>query len=400
MANILYIHQYFKSPNQPGGTRSYWFSKKLIERGHSVTMVSARELQNKLIENVIIEVINVIYIKNAYSNDMGVFRRFFSFVRFMILATIVCLKQKNIDLIYATSTPLTVGFPALICNIFKRIPYIFEVRDLWPEVPIQMGGLNNSILQGIAIGFEKLIYKRAKHIVALSPGMKEGVINRGTPEAKVSMIPNMSKIDKFWKREKNIEIAKRFNIDLNKFNVIHFGTMGIANGLEYIIDAAEILKNERNQSINFILLGKGGVKPRLMELSQKLELYNIQFIDAQPMDIVSEIVNLCDVSIVPFKNIPILQTNSPNKLFDSLSAGIPIIVNSAGWTKVLVEENKCGTYVNPEEPEELASILKNWNYSPDLIKQMGSSARTLAENEYDKSILVEQFITTIENSVH
>lgn len=400
MANILYIHQYFKSPNQPGGTRSYWFSKKLIERGHSVTMVSARELQNKLIENVIIEGINVIYIKNAYSNDMGVFRRFFSFVRFMILATIVCLKQKNIDLIYATSTPLTVGFPALICNIFKRIPYIFEVRDLWPEVPIQMGGLNNSILQGIAIGFEKLIYKRAKHIVALSPGMKEGVINRGTPEAKVSMIPNMSKIDKFWKREKNIEIAKRFNIDLNKFNVIHFGTMGIANGLEYIIDAAEILKNERNQSINFILLGKGGVKPRLMELSQKLELYNIQFIDAQPMDIVSEIVNLCDVSIVPFKNIPILQTNSPNKLFDSLSAGIPIIVNSAGWTKVLVEENKCGTYVNPEEPEELASILKNWNYSPDLIKQMGSSARTLAENEYDKSILVEQFITTIENSVH
>lgn len=399
MAQIVYIHQYFKTPEQPGGTRSYWFSKKLIESGHNVTMITSRPSQEKLIETVLIEKIKVIYIKNSYSNDMSVLRRLTSFTRFMIISTLVCLRQKRVDLIYATSTPLTVGFPVLIVNFVKGIPYVFEVRDLWPEVPIQMGGLKNSIFKMLAIKFEKLIYKKARHVIALSPGMVEGVIEKGSPMEKVSMIPNMSKIDKFYKREKNIKIAQRFKIDLNKFNVIHFGTMGIANGLEYIIEAAEILSKETNKTINFIFLGKGGVKSKLHRIVKERKIENVTFIDAQPMDTVSEIVNLCNLSIVSFKDIPILQTNSPNKLFDSLSAGIPIVVNSAGWTKSLVEESQCGAYVDPAKPEEFASLLLNWMTDTSKLKSMGDSARALAENVYDKTILVNQFIQVIEDNI-
>jgi len=392
---ILYIHQYFKTPKEPGGTRSYWFARKLIENGFHVTMVTGRGVQKKLIEHVELDGIGVIYIRNPYSNDMGVLRRFISFVRFMFLSTYISLKQKNIQLVFATSTPLTVGFPALMLKWIKKIPFVFEVRDLWPEVPIQMGGINNSILKKIAIWFEKLIYKNAKHIIALSPGMKEGVISRGIDEGKVSMIPNMSKIDKFWKREKNAAIAKEFGIDLNKFNVIHFGTMGIANGLDYIINAAKFLRDDGIDDINFILLGKGGVKDSLVKATKENNLQSVIFIDAQPMSIVSEIVNLCDVSIVPFKNIPILQTNSPNKLFDSLSAGIPIIVNSAGWTKKLVEEFHCGVYVDPEMPDSLATELVKLQQNSTLLESMSVNARTLAENKYDKSILCQQYIDVI-----
>lgn len=339
--------------------------------------------------------IHVIYIRNAYSNDMTIVRRMISFIKFMILSTWVSLCQKRINLVYATSTPLTIGIPALFLKWFKRKPFIFEVRDLWPEVPIQMGGLRNPLFKYMALALEKIIYQNARHIVTLSPGMKDGVLKRGIDEKKVSMIPNMSKIDKFWRREKNNQIAEIFNIDLNNFNLIHFGTMGRANGLEYIVNAANLIQKKGIFDVSFIFMGKGAIKEKLIKMKKEMKLSNIIFIEAQPMEIVSDVVNLCDVSIVPFVNLPILQTNSPNKLFDSLSAGIPVVVNSAGWTKDLVEENQCGVYVDPGKPEELVEKILTWKIHPELLVEMGSAARKLAEREYDKSILSKKFISII-----
>ncbi|MEA2105555.1 MAG: glycosyltransferase family 4 protein [Bacteroidota bacterium] len=392
---ILYIHQYFKTPSEPGGTRSYWFSRELIHNGFEVTVITSRTHQKRLFEKETVDGIHVIYIRNAYSNDMTIIRRMISFIKFMILSTWVSLCQKRINLVYATSTPLTIGIPALFLKWVKRKPFIFEVRDLWPEVPIQMGGLRNPLFKYMALALEKIIYQNARHIVTLSPGMKDGVLKRGIDEKKVSMIPNMSKIDKFWRREKNNQIAEIFNIDLNNFNLIHFGTMGRANGLEYIVNAANLIQKKGIFDVSFIFMGKGAIKEKLIKMKKEMKLSNIIFIEAQPMEIVSDVVNLCDVSIVPFVNLPILQTNSPNKLFDSLSAGIPVVVNSAGWTKDLVEENQCGVYVDPGKPEELVEKILTWKIHPALLVEMGSAARKLAEREYDKSILSKKFISII-----
>lgn len=399
MKHLLYIHQYFKTPSEPGGTRSYWFSKELIQNHFDVTVITSRTNQKRLIEKEFVDGINILYIRNAYSNDMSIMRRMISFMNFMIISTWVSLRQKNIDLVFATSTPLTIGIPALFVKWFKQVPFIFEVRDLWPEVPIQMGGLRNPLFKRLALALEKIIYQNARHIVTLSPGMREGVLKRGIDEEKVSMIPNMSKIDKFWRREKNLKIAKEFHINLKNFNVIHFGTMGRANGLEYIIYAAEIIKKKGVNDVSFIFMGKGAIKKKLIRMVKDRELSNVVFIDAQPMNIVSEVVNLCDVSIVPFTSLPILQTNSPNKLFDSLSAGIPIIVNSSGWTKDLVEKNQCGAFVDPEKPEELAKKIMVWNKHPQLLIDMGKKARWLSEIKYDKSILCSKFVSIIEHYI-
>ncbi len=397
--NILYIHQYFKTPEQPGGTRSYWFARELVNRGHNVTMITSKSSQSENVINKKVDGINVFYLKNPYKFSMGVFRRMISFVRFAFKSSRFALKQKKIDLVIATSTPLTVGIPALLCKWMKGVNYVFEVRDLWPEVPIQMGGMTNPIMCRIAKGLEKKIYKNAKHIIALSPGMKKGVTETGIPKEKVSMIPNMSKVDKFWRREKNVDAANNYGISLNKFNVIHFGAMGLANGLEYMIDAAEISQKNSENDICYILLGDGSQKDKLLNEAEKRKLRNVKFIPRQPMDVVSEIVNLCDASFVPFKNLPVLWTNSPNKLFDSLSAGIPIIVNSPGWTKDMVKKNKCGAYVNPEKPQELVDLLCNWKNNPQLVKKMGDASRNLAETVYDKSILCRKFIEVINSKI-
>jgi glycosyltransferase involved in cell wall biosynthesis len=394
---ILYIHQYFKTPKEPGGTRSYWFSKELVEAGINVVMITSRNNQEKLVEIEHIDGIEVVYVKNAYRNNFGIFRRLISFIRFTFLSSYIALKQKKVNLVYATSTPLTVGITAILIKNLKKINYFFEVRDLWPEVPIQMKGLKNPIAKKIAIFLEKIIYKKAHHIVALSPGMLEGVIKRGICINKVSMIPNMAKNDLFYSREKDSLMMKRLSLNNDKFYIIHFGAMGIANGLEYLLESALILEQMGEKDIVFLFVGEGGQKEKLKKIAQEQHIKNVRFLGQFNMSEMSKLVNISNCSIISFLNLPILETNSPNKLFDSLSAQKPIIVNSAGWTKDMVEKHNCGAYVNPDYPEELANLLIEWKKSPEKVQILGKNARLLAEEKYDKSILTKKFKNLILN---
>jgi len=394
---ILYIHQYFSTPKGYGGTRSYWISQELIKNGHEVTMLATSSKIETKIKKVDVDGINVIYLKVPYSQYMSIFQRLKSFADFMLRSTRIALKQKNIDLVIATSTPLTIGFPALVVKKLKKIPFLFEVRDLWPEVPIQMGGLNNKLLIKLALWFEKTIYKNAMHVVALSPGMMEGVVKRDIPLEKVSMIPNMSKIDVFWSREKDIVLMDKLNLKRNTFKIVYFGAMGLANGMDYIIDAIKYLKD--NQEIEFVFMGGGSTEPILKEKCENLGIKNAYFLGGFGLEELSEIVNLCDVSLVTFADLPILATNSPNKLFDSLSAGKPIIVNSPGWTKDLVEKFECGLFVDPKHPEDLANKIVSLKKDTKLCKLMGENARKLAETKYDKSILCNEFVEVVHSLI-
>ena len=395
--NILYIHQYFKTPKEPGGTRSYWLAQALIKNGYNVTMLTTSNTIKNNVENIIIDGINVIYLKVSYSQEMSIFKRLFSFLIFMLKSTYYAFLQKNISLIFATSTPLSVGFPALIIKKIKKIPYVFEVRDLWPEVPIQMGAIKNKLIKKLLVWFEKLIYKNAKHVVALSPGMAKGVLKYESA-SKVSMIPNMSKIDFFWPREKNFNLIKRLGLNTKSFKLIHFGSLGVANGAFTIIESAKLLKN--NDDFEFVFIGGGSTEHELKDLCTKYNLKNVHFLGAFTLDKTSEIVNLCDVSIISFLDLPILSTNSPNKLFDSLSAGKPIIVNSAGWTKDLVEKHSCGFYVNPKYPVELVNKVLQLKERSNTMKIMSENGRLLAETVYDKSILCNEFLKVINKVTH
>lgn len=391
---ILYIHQYFLTPLEPGGTRSYWLAQELIKNGHQVTMLTSSVKYTEKVKKITIDGIDVIYIKEEYNQNMGIAQRLKAFVSFMFKATRIGMQLKNIDLVIATSTPLTIGIPALIIKWTRKTPYLFEVRDLWPEVPIQMGALKNPIIRRMAKSLEKTIYKNAEHIIALSPGMQDGVV-KYVPQEKTSMIPNMAKMDEFWPRDKNVDLQSKLGLLSNSFKIIHFGSLGKANGAHTIIESAKLMKDV--PEVEFLFVGGGSTEHELIEEVNKYGLRNVKFLGKFPMRKVSEIVNLSDVSIVSFKDLPILYTNSPNKLFDSLSAGKPIIVNSAGWTKAMVEDYKCGYYVNPNKPHELVDKILFLKEHPEVVIEMGQNSRTLAETVYDKSILCRQFVEVIEN---
>lgn len=391
--NILYIHQYFLTPQEPGGTRSYWIAKELIKNGHQVTMVTSSTKYPDPLTKVSIEGINVLYLREEYHQNMSFAMRLKAFVHFMFKATRLAFQQENIDLVIATSTPLTIGVPALFLKWFKKTPFVFEVRDLWPEVPIQMGAIQNRFFIKATRFFEKTIYKNAEHVIALSPGMQDG-ITKHVPREKTSMIPNMAKVDQFWPRESNTALMKSLNIKPETFKIVHFGSLGLANGAFSIIDSAKLLKDRKN--IEFLFVGGGSMESELQQEVKENKLENVKFLGKFPMEKVSEIVNFSDVSIISFADIPILYTNSPNKFFDSLSAGLPVIVNSAGWTKDIAEKYMCGYYVNPKNPQELAEKILYLQSNEEVAKKMGQNSRKLAENVFDKSILSAKFVKIIE----
>lgn len=386
---ILYIHQYFKTPLEPGGTRSYWIAKELIKNGHTVTMLTTSSSISSIKEKKIVNGINVIYFKVPYNQEMSIIERLFSFLNFMFRSSYYALKEKNVDLVIATSTPLTVGFPALLLKLIKSIPFIFEVRDLWPEVPIQMGGIKNPIFIRLAKWFEKTVYFNSSHIIALSPGMANGILEYNISESKTSIIPNMAKIDEFYPRLKNKSLMIQLGLKQESFKLIHFGSLGVANGAMSLIHSALLLKN--NPDIEFIFIGGGATEKSLIDKCKESNLTNVHFLGRFSMDKTSEIVNFCEASIVSFLDLPILYTNSPNKFFDSLSAGKPLIVNSAGWTKEIVEKYNCGYYVNPKDPQDLVNKLLYLKENPKKIIEMGQESRKLAENKYDKTILCQEF---------
>ena len=385
--NILYIHQYFLTPQEPGGTRSYWISQELIKRGHNVTMITGtNNAQHKEPKEEMVDGIRVIYLPNQYSNYMGAGKRILSFVKFMFRAIVAGWKQKDVDLVFATSTPLTVGAVAIALKWTKGWKYVFEVRDLWPEGLIQEGITNPVIVWALRL-LEKMSYHKAEHVIALSPGMRDGVMKVGTKDGECTMVPNMSKPDKFFPREPNIEIVDKFGINRDKFNLIHFGAMGFDNYNEYIVEAAKLAQEQGKDRLNFILLGDGSTVPTIKKMISDYGLKNIQYLGNHKMNVVSDIVNCCSACIVSFRNIPILATNSPNKMFDSLSAGKPIIVNSAGWTKDLVEKENCGCFVDPEKPQDLVDALEDIANSPEKCKTWGENSRRLSIEKFDKSIL-------------
>ena len=393
---ILYIHQYFGTPREPGGTRSYWISQELIKRGHQVTVITSSVKDKSKKGHVNVDGIDVVYLENDYNNTMSRAAKVWSFVKFIKKAIDAASKEKDVDLVYATSTPLTVGYIAMRLKKKMGWHYVFEVRDLWPEFPIQIGAIKNKIVIKYLRYLERKIYERSEHVVALSPGMQDGVIAAGTPKEKTSMVPNMSKPDKFFPHEKNMEVAKQFRIDTTKFNVIHFGSMNPANGLEYILDAAKIVQDKGVKDIQFVFMGGGAVEPRLKKIVEEKALKNVQFLGLHPMATVVEVVNLCDVSVTTFRSLPILQTNSPNKLFDSLSAGKPIIVNSAGWTKEMVENENCGFFVDPDNANDFAEKLLLYKEDKEKLKVWGENARRLSVEVYDKDILSAQVADVLE----
>jgi len=404
--HILYLHQYFATRKGATGTRSYEFAKYLVEKGHHVTMITSglenREFpvpEDKRYAEFETEGIRVVAIAAAYNDPqvgtgMSGMQRMFKFYQFAWLACRIGKKLPVPDVVFATHTPLTIGLAGLTLGKYFKIPFVFEVRDLWPEALVNVGALKNPLGIWWLERMAKKIYAGAKHIVALSPGMKEGIIRTGVSVDKVTVIPNGSDLDLF---SPDIDgSAQREQLGLkDRFTAIYFGAMGLANGLEYVIESARILVERRSNHIVLVLLGSGGKRAELEEMASEYELKNVIFSNPAPdKERLAQIVSGCDVCLTIYRAVK-EHTWSPNKMFDALAAGKPVLINVPGWLGETIEKNNCGRCLDANRPEMMADALEELAADPVLCQQMGKNSRELAEREFDRIKLANIFENTL-----
>ena len=401
--HILYLHQYFNTRKGYTGTRSYEFARRLVAKGHRVTMMtSGRYTADELTVppdhdyiELDIEGIHVVPIAAAYANvqrgtALSGSRRMIEFLRFARLAAKVGRKLVDPDVVFATSTPLTIGLAGRALGRHFGVPFVFEVRDVWPQALINTGTLRNPLVIWWLRRMERRIYAAARHIVALSPGMKAGIMRAGVPAERVTVITNGSDVDLFRPDLDGSAARRRLGLG-DSFAAIYFGAMGRANGLEYAVEAAQVLRDRRNDRIRIVLHGSGGTRPALEQLVQKYGLHNVIFSDPVPDKAgVAELVAGCNACLTIYAATDTEQSWSPNKMFDALAAGRPVLINVPGWLRETIESNGCGRYVDPQRPEALADALEELSSQPELCERMGRQARALLEREFSREVLTER----------
>ena len=379
MKRVLYFHQYFKTPEEGGALRSYHIAKGMVQSGMHVDMITTYNFSKYQIENI--AGIAVHYLPVYYSNNLSFYPRMYSFLKYVFKSIRLTKKLERPDLIYASSTPLTVGLIALYCKWKRNISYLFEVRDLWPEAPIQLKILKSKLMIFLLRRLEKLIYEKADTIIALSPGIQEG-ISKCYSHPNTHLVSNFA--DTSFYHDLRLERVEADGIVLG-----YFGAFGRSNNLEFILQLAEVCQ-EKKENVTFILAGVGSEKERILSLKSEWNLENVFIYDYLNRNEIREMLNKVDGCITSFANVDILQINSPNKFFDGLAAGKLSIVNTKGWLKELVEDNNCGFYIDPESPMEFIDKIRPFLENRALLQSYQQSALRLAKRKFCKDLLVKK----------
>lgn len=392
--NIWIFNRYAITPDLPGGTRHFDLSKELAKRGHRVVILAAsfhhqlhKEMRLKPGENWKIEDVDgirFIWLRTtAYQgND---WRRVRSMVVYMLRAWHLGLKLNRVirdldkpDVIIGSSPDLLIPLAAYLVSRRYRVPFLMEVRDLWPQTLIDMGGLKpNSPVTYILRALEVFLYKRARKIISVLPLAYKYMIEYGIPTEKIIWIPNGIDISRF----SNFD---NFKPSENEFKVIYLGSHGRANALDVLIKAARIIQDKGFESIKIYLIGDGPEKASLIKLAEDLSVSNIYFHDPISKSDVIKYLNEASALLISFKDIDLYFYGiSPNKLYDYMAAGKPIISSLRAKVNP-VEEARCGINVPPMNPEAMAeAIIKLYEMPEEEREAMGERGRAYVEQHHD-----------------
>lgn len=390
---ILYFYQYFSTPKGAWGTRVYEFAKEWVEQGHEVTVVtslySKSDLQaTKIIEDQVFEGIHVKVLNVRIDNKQPFLKRIWSFIQYSFLSSYYALRLPA-DIVIASSGPITVGLPGLLAKHIRGRKLVFETRDLWPEGAIELGIIKNKTVQKIAYWFEKLCYKASSYIVTLSPGMTQNIQRRFGFD-KVADVTNAANIELF-STAKELPPGEL----ISKTYAIYTGNIGMVNNSSWLYEAAKELQKMRRDDIQIVLIGEGQQREELEELARQEGVSNFKRLGLMPKNDLVAYVQHAFVSLVPLKGSPVLDTSSPNKFFESLAAGVPVIQNTQGWMKDFLVEHQVGLTLDPNDPKQLADALIKMKDSQMETVEMGTRALGVAKRYFDKDYLANKMLNIL-----
>ncbi len=386
-----------------GGTRSYEMARRMVAAGHEVHMVtSSREQSHTCKDWYVTEEagITVHWFPVPYSNHMSFFQRIKAFFSFAFAAQKKAASLQG-DVVFATSTPLTIALPAVFTARKLKVPMVFEVRDLWPEMPIAMGALKNPVLQWAAKKLEQWAYKNSAAVVALSPGMKEGIVKTGYPANQVAVIPNSSDNLEFMH---NADAAQQFRAQRSWLGdnplLVYAGTFGKVNGVGYMVELAQALKR-LNSEVKILLVGDGAEKEQVVSAAKDTGVFedNLYLEPAKPKKDIPALLSAATMASALFIDLPEMRPNSANKFFDALASSTPVLINYGGWMHDLVQQHSCGLAMWQQPIGSVAEQLDQKMGDDEWLKEAGLAARRLAEEEFDRDALAAQLLSVLELTI-
>lgn len=410
--NILLIHQYFLEKNDGGGSRFNEMTRRWSQQGSQVSVLAGMVHYNtgKKIDRYKgryfyqdqdfypgVDVVRSHVSESYNTNFLGRLWGYFSFVFSSLYAGVFKLRKKH-DVILVTSPPLFVGITAYLLSKWYRIPFVFEVRDLWPESAVDTGVLKNKLIIKLAYKFEAFIYRKAAFINVLTPAFRTKLIEKGVPSEKIIFIPNAADFSLAEELQDTFD-AEKFREGLgftNKFVITYVGAHGVANHLIQLLQAAEQL---REYPIIFQLIGTGMQKNELVEYAKKHHLENVIFRDPVPKTEVFKYILASDMGASVLKKVDAFKTIYSNKTFDYMSCKKPIFLLIDGVSRELVETAGCGVYAEPENIEEIVSTAKDVLARTDELDEMGLRGYVYAKRHFDRNQLADNYVLEIKKKV-
>ncbi|QXD14330.1 glycosyltransferase family 4 protein [Rhodocaloribacter litoris] len=396
--HLAVFFQYYHNPDCPLGGRHYAFIREWAQR-HTITLITTRLWQDRRLshrfdwvpEGVVLHALDV-----PYDNTMEAGRRTLAFARYAAKAVVRGLSIPRPDVILGSSTPLTAAWAAATVARLRGIPWVFEVRDLWPDFPVQMGAIRSPRLRQRLYAMERRLYDAAAHVVTLSPDMAGHVRACGVPPGRVTTIHQGTDFDLLdaWTDEDLAALRRAHGLEGRRV-VLYAGSFGRANDLPALLEAAARLAPR--DDLRFVFTGHGYHADDVAAAARRHG--HLLHLPPQPRHRMLGWFRLADLSVVSFLDRPVLAANAPAKLCDSLGAATPVIVTNPGWTKRLVEEHGCGWYAPPSDPAALARTIETALADPAALAEAGRRGRTVARNLFDRTALARQFETLLAHTV-
>jgi len=402
--HILLIHQAFAALNEPGGTRHHELARYFADQGHRVTVIASRVSyltgeagDTREDQGGNLQKDKGVTLLRAYTYPAlhrSFVHRVISFLSFMFSSFLVGLRVKDVDLVWGTSPPIFQGATTWALARLKRTPFLFEVRDLWPAFAVAVGVLRQPVLIKASEWLERFLYHQADMVVVNSPGFIQHVHERGAK--RVELLPNGSDVGMFDPETKGVEFRSTHGFE-SKYLVLYAGAHGMSNDLDVLLDAANLLQDE--EQIQIVFLGDGKEKPALMARARVTGLSNVIFLPPLPKRDMPEALAAADACIAILKPIEMYKTVYPNKVFDYMAAGRPVVLAIDGVIREVVENAGAGLAVAPGDPQELARAIRRLSMDRQAGIEMGARGRRLVETQFDRPILAEKMVQLMQSLV-
>jgi colanic acid biosynthesis glycosyl transferase WcaI len=395
---FLILTQYYAPEIGATQVRLGAIARALLDLGHEVEVVTALpnypagkifpQYRGRFCSREEIEGVEVRRVWIYPATGTGI-KRLANYLSFVLTSLLALWRCRSPDFLLVDSPPLFLGIPGLMAAGFLRTKMIFNVADLWPDTAREMGVLDNEIIYKLLIYIENMIYDKTFLISAVTDGIREALPKKGVPPDKIIFLPNGVDLKIFKPRPPDSELIHELQLQGKKV-ILFAGGLGYAQGLDTVLEAAQILS--RRREIMFVFIGDGPEKPRLVELAKSRGLENILFLEPAPLQMVARLYSLSVAGLATLRDIPLFEGARPSKILPAMASGVPVLYCGKGEAPRLIENARAGLAIPPENPEALAEGVIKLVDDPGLAKQLGRNGRKFVETNLNWSDLVRTWV--------